>query len=54
MGELVQLRDYQNQKDIERMRQAMEEGGTRPVIECESIPFKGAGIDGMGLEKEPT
>jgi hypothetical protein len=56
MGELVQLRDYQNPKDIERMRQALEREAAEILSQvdtapCEMIPYHGAGIDGMGLEK---
>jgi hypothetical protein len=52
MGEVVQLRDFQNPKDIERMRQALEREAAEIVAQVETVPFNGAGIDGMGLEKE--
>jgi hypothetical protein len=56
MGELVQLRDYQNPKDIERMRQALEREAAEIMSQVEGgstvvAPYGGAGIDGMGLEK---
>jgi hypothetical protein len=58
MGEVVQLRDFQNPKDIERMRQALEREAAEIVAEGGSTvvaPYGGAGIDGMGLEKgEPA
>lgn len=47
MGELVQLRDFQNPKDIERMRQALEREAAK--IMTEVAPYGGAGIDGMSL-----
>ena len=48
---VYQLRDYQNPKDLERLRQALdrEDGGTRPIID---VPYNGAGIDGMDLGKD--
>jgi hypothetical protein len=52
MGELVQLRDYQNPKDIERLRQALEREAAE--IQVEMVPYHGAGIDGMDLGKEPA
>jgi hypothetical protein len=53
MGDLIQLRDYQNPKDIERMRQALEREAAEIMAQVETVPYHGAGIDGMGLEKEP-
>jgi hypothetical protein len=52
MGEVVQLRDFQNPKDIERMRQALEREAAE--IQVEMVPYHGAGIDGMDLGKEPA
>ncbi|MDE5451314.1 hypothetical protein GWE18_00285 [Bradyrhizobium sp. CSA112] len=55
MGEVVQLRDYQNPKDIERMRQAELLATQRAIVAAvssETVPYNGAGIDGMGLEKD--
>jgi hypothetical protein len=58
MGELVQLRDFQNPKDIERMRQALEREAAEIMSQVDgniNVPYNGAGIDGMGLEKgEPA
>jgi hypothetical protein len=52
MGEVVQLRDFQSQKDKERIREVLKEfADTAP---CEMIPYHGAGIDGMDLGKEPA
>jgi hypothetical protein len=58
---VYQLRDYQNSKDLERMRQALEREAAailQPFVETvgftdtspsEMIPYHGAGIDGMDL-----
>jgi hypothetical protein len=51
-AEVIQLRDYQNPKDIERMRQALEREAVE--IQVEMVPYHGAGIDGMDLGKEPA
>jgi hypothetical protein len=51
MGDLIQLRDYQNPRDIERMRQALEREAAEIMAQVETVPYHGAGIDGMGLEK---
>jgi hypothetical protein len=53
---VYQLRDYQNSKDLERMRQALEREAAEILSQvdtapCEMIPYHGASIDGMGLEK---
>ena len=51
MGEIIQIRDYQNRKDIERLYAEL-----KPFTETESftdtapseiIPYGGEGIDGM-------
>jgi hypothetical protein len=42
---VVQLRDFQNPKDIERLRQALEREASE--IMKEVVPFGGQGIDGM-------
>jgi|GEM_PF-7111510 len=61
MGDLIQLRDFQNPKDLERMRQALEREAAailQPFVETvgftdaspsEMIPYHGMGIDGMDL-----
>jgi hypothetical protein len=59
MGDLIQLRDYQNPKDLERMRQALEREAAEILSQvdtapCEMIPYHGVGIDGMGFGKEPA
>jgi hypothetical protein len=58
MGDLIQLRDYQNPRDIERMRQALEREAAEIMSQVDgniNVPYHGAGIDGMGLEKgEPA
>jgi hypothetical protein len=54
MGEVVQLRDFQNPRDIERMRQALEREAAEILSQVDgniNVPYGGAGIDGMGLEK---
>jgi hypothetical protein len=59
MGEVVQLRDFQNPKDIERMRLALEREAAEimsavGIPATENVPYNGAGIDGMDLGKEPA
>jgi hypothetical protein len=57
MGEVVQLRDFQNPKDIERMRQALEREAAEIMAQVDgniNVPYNGAGIDGMDLGKEPA
>lgn len=51
---VVQLRDFQNPKDLERLRQALEREAAE--IMKEVVPYHGAGIDGMWIEpaKEPA
>lgn len=49
---VYQLRDFQNPKDLERLRQALEREAAE--IMKEVVPFGGAGIDGMELGKEPA
>ncbi len=49
-AQVIQLRDYQNPKDIERMRQALEREAAE--IMSEVAPYGGAGIDGMELGKD--
>ncbi len=49
-AEIIQIRDYQNKKDIERLY-------AEPFVDTapsEMIPYHGAGIDGMDLEKDPA
>jgi hypothetical protein len=60
-AQIFQLRDYQNSKDLERMRQALEREAAvilQPFVETvgfadtspsEMIPYHGMGIDGMDL-----
>ena len=50
MGEVVQLRDFQNPKDIERLYAEPEKQAAEIIAEV--VPYGGAGIDGMDLEKE--
>ncbi len=45
MGEVVQLRDFQNPKDIERLREALEREAAQ--IMAEVALYGGSGIDGM-------
>jgi hypothetical protein len=53
MGEVVQLRDFQNPKDIERLRQALEREAAEILKEV--VPYNGTGIDGMPYyPKEPA
>jgi hypothetical protein len=54
-AKVIQFRDYQNPKDIERLRQQMaaeilSQIDTSP---SEMIPYHGAGIDGMKFEAPP-
>jgi hypothetical protein len=56
---VYQLRDYQNSKDLERMRQALEREAAEILSQvdtapCEMVPYGGAGIDGMEFGKEPA
>jgi hypothetical protein len=51
---VYQLRDFQNPKDIERLRQALEREAAEIMSQVEMIPYHGAGIDGMDLGKEPA
>ena len=52
MGDVIQLRDYQNPKDLERLREQMAAEIMSQV--SETIPYGGAGIDGMLTDKEPA
>lgn len=52
---VYKLRDYQNPKDLERMRQALEREAAQ--IMKEVAPYGGQGIDGMPYyapEKDPA
>lgn len=54
-AEIIQLRDFQNPKDIERMRRDLEKEAAK--ILSETVPYGGAGIDGMiftAPEKDPA
>lgn len=52
MGEVVQLRDFQSQKDKERIHKVLREyADTSP---SEMIPYHGAGIDGMWTDTDPA
>jgi hypothetical protein len=56
---VYQLRDYQNSKDLERMRQALEREAAEILSQVdtapsEMVPYGGVGIDGMGFGKEPA
>jgi hypothetical protein len=53
-AQIYQLRDFQNPKDIERLRQALEREAQEIMSQ---IPYGGAGIDGMPYyspEKDPA
>jgi hypothetical protein len=52
MGEVVQLRDFQNPKDLARLREALEREASE--IMKEVAPYGGKGIDGMDLGKDPV
>jgi hypothetical protein len=46
-AEIIQIRDYQNKKDIERLYAELQ-----PFVDTapsEMIPYHGQGIDGMDL-----
>lgn len=43
-AEIIQLRDFQNKKDLERL---YAEIGVSPPEPREPVPFGGQGIDGM-------
>jgi hypothetical protein len=61
-AQIFQLRDYQNSKDLERMRQALEREAAEILEQVEisgqvlgeRALYGGAGIDGMELGKEPA
>jgi hypothetical protein len=44
-AKVIQLRDFQNPKDIERMQRELEKEAK--AILAETVPYGGAGIDGM-------
>jgi hypothetical protein len=44
-AEIIQLRDFQNPKDIERMQRELEKEAAK--ILAETVPYGGKGIDGM-------
>lgn len=60
-AEIIQLRDYQNPKDIERMQRELEKEAAKILAETVeqpksilsqlglSVPYGGKGIDGMNL-----
>lgn len=50
-AQVIQIRDFQNKKDIARLYETPPEPDTAP---CEMIPYHGQGIDGMNLGKEPA
>lgn len=57
MGELVQLMECQNPKDIERLRKALEQEAASILSQVdtapsEMVPYGGEGIDGMNLNNE--
>ena len=47
-AEVIQLRDYQNPRDIERLYADLEKQAAEIIAEV--VPYNGAGTDGMGLE----
>ena len=49
---VVQLRDFQNPKDIERLRQALEREAAE--IMREVVPYNGEGIEGMWPKGSPA
>ena len=51
---VYQIRDYQSKKDIERMQRELEKEAA--AILAETVPFGGAGIDGMFIapDKDPA
>jgi len=53
MGEVIQLRDFQNPKDIERMQRELEKEAAAILA---TIPYGGQGIDGMFIapDKDPA
>lgn len=51
-AEIIQLRDFQNPKDIERMQRELEKEAAK--ILAETVPFGGKGIDGMDLGEDPA
>jgi len=50
-AQIIQLRDFQNPKDLERMQRELEKEAAAIL---ETIPYAGKGIDGMDLGKEPA
>jgi hypothetical protein len=54
-AKVIQFRDYQNPKDIERLRQQMaaEIMSQIDTAPCEMIPYHGAGIDGIPYQAPP-
>jgi hypothetical protein len=65
-AEIVQIRDYQSKRAIERAHKELEKEAAKiltPFVETtgftdtspsEMIPYHGTGIDGMDLGKEPA
>ena len=44
-AQIIQLRDFQNPKDIERMQRELEKEAAK--ILAKTVPYGGQGIDGM-------
>ena len=65
-AEIVQIRDYQSKRAIERAHKELEKEAVKiltPFVEttgytdtspCEMAPFGGAGIDGMWKDADPA
>jgi hypothetical protein len=54
-AKVIQLRDFQNPKDIERMQRGLEKEAA--AILAETAPYGGKGIDGMTFtapDKDPA
>ena len=64
-AQILQIRDYQSAKELERMRKLAEEAAKilAPFVEttgytdtgpCETIPYGGTGIDGIWTDTDPA
>ena len=65
-AQILQIRDYQSAKELERMRKALEKEASEilaPFVEttvytdtgpCETIPYGGTGIDGIWTDTDPA
>ena len=58
-AQILQIRDYQSAKELERMRKALEKEASEILQQVdtspsEMIPFGGQGIDGMDLGPKPA